>query len=85
MSLAERIAKSERPDRLTDVRSRVQERLVESLGPRLYDPSLSEQQVQVLVHARVLELLAARPMPAAPRPPKRVKVPPTPNPDSVKQ
>ena len=32
MSLAERLAKAERPDRIDEVRVRIQERLVEVLG-----------------------------------------------------
>jgi pilus assembly protein CpaF len=57
MSLAERLARSERPDRMTEVRTRLQTRLVETLGPRLYDATLSDREVQELVHAKVRELL----------------------------
>jgi pilus assembly protein CpaF len=57
MSLAERLAKTERPDRMTEVRTRLQNRLVETLGPRLYDATLSDREVQDLVHAKVRELL----------------------------
>jgi pilus assembly protein CpaF len=57
MSLAERLAKQERPDRTAEVRNRVQEKLVEALGPRLYDTSVSEGQLQQLVHERLRELL----------------------------
>lgn len=57
MSLAERLAKTERPDRVADVQARVQEKLVESLGPRLYDSAISEKEVESLVHERVRDLL----------------------------
>ena len=57
MSLAERLARTDRPDRLAEVRSRVQEQLVEALGPKLYDASLSDKQLQDLVHGKVRELL----------------------------
>jgi pilus assembly protein CpaF len=57
MSLADRLAKSQQRDRLADVRIRVQERLVEVLGPRLYDSSLSDTELEGLVHQRLRELL----------------------------
>jgi pilus assembly protein CpaF len=57
MSLAERFAQSERPDRVGEVRTRLQQRLVETLGPRLYDASLTEKQLQDLVFERLRELL----------------------------
>jgi pilus assembly protein CpaF len=57
VSLAERLARSDRPDRLAEVRSRIQEQLVQALGPKLYDASLSESQLQDLVHGKVRELL----------------------------
>jgi pilus assembly protein CpaF len=57
MSLADRLAKAQQRDRITDVRGRVQERLVESLGPRLYDASLSDNELEGLVHQRLRELL----------------------------
>jgi pilus assembly protein CpaF len=63
VSLAERLAKSERPDRLTEVRARVQTALVDGLGPKLYDVSLSEKELQTLVHARLRELLDAEQTP----------------------
>ena len=40
MSLADRLQKAQQKDRIAEVRIRVQERLVESLGPRLYDATL---------------------------------------------
>jgi pilus assembly protein CpaF len=57
MSLADRLAKAQQRDRISEVRSRVQERLVESLGPRLYDASLSDNELEGLVHQRLRELL----------------------------
>jgi pilus assembly protein CpaF len=57
MSLAERLSKIERPDRTAEVRNRVQGRLVESLGPKLYDATLSDKDLQELVHSRLRELL----------------------------
>src|SRR6266498_2980116 len=52
MSLADRLQKSQQRDRISEVRARVQERLVEVLGPRLYDSEL-----EGLVHQRLRELL----------------------------
>ncbi|MFN2526084.1 MAG: CpaF family protein [Actinomycetota bacterium] len=57
MSLAERLARQGRPDRLEEVRARIQEGLVEGLGPRLYDTSLSEAQLEELVTQRLRELI----------------------------
>jgi pilus assembly protein CpaF len=57
MSLADRLAKSQQRDRITEVRIRVQERLVEVLGPRLYDSTLSDTELEGLVHQRLRELL----------------------------
>ena len=57
MSLADRLAKAQQRDRIADVRARVQERLVESLGPRLYDATLSDTELEGLVHQRLRELL----------------------------
>src|SRR6058998_1631023 len=57
MSLADRLAKAQQRDRISEVRQRVQERLVESLGPRLYDASLSDTELEGLVHQRLRELL----------------------------
>ena len=51
---------SRRPSRRTgspSVRLRVQERLVEVLGPRLYDSTLSDNELEGLVHQRLRELL----------------------------
>ncbi len=57
MSLADRLAKAQQRDRIADIRIRVQERLVEVLGPRLYDASLSDTELEGLVHQRLRELL----------------------------
>jgi pilus assembly protein CpaF len=57
MSLADRLAKAQQKDRISEVRARVQERLVESLGPRLYDATLSDSELEGLVHQRLRELL----------------------------
>jgi len=57
VSLAERLARVDRPDKLEEVRTRVQERLVEVLGPKLYDSSLLDREVQELVHSQVRDLL----------------------------
>jgi pilus assembly protein CpaF len=57
MSLADRLANASPKDRIAETRNRVQERLVETLGPRLYDSTLSDTQVEGLVHQRLRELL----------------------------
>ena len=57
MSLAERLSKIDRPDRTAEVRNRVQGQLVESLGAKLYDATLSDKDLQELVHGRLRELL----------------------------
>jgi pilus assembly protein CpaF len=57
MSLAERLARSEKPDKLEEVRSRLQLRLVEALGPKLYDATTSDRDLQEMVHRRLKELL----------------------------
>jgi pilus assembly protein CpaF len=63
MSLADRLAKAQQRDRLSDVRARVQERLVEVLGPRLYDSTLSDTELEGLVHQRLRELLDGEDVP----------------------
>jgi pilus assembly protein CpaF len=57
VSLAERLAKVDRPDRVGEVRARVQAELVDGLGPKLYGAGLSDKELQDLVHQRVRELL----------------------------
>jgi pilus assembly protein CpaF len=63
MSLAERLSKQERPDRIAEVRDRVQDQLVEALGARLYDDALSDIELRKLVHARINDLLAEEEVP----------------------
>jgi pilus assembly protein CpaF len=63
MSLAERLSKEERPDRTAEVRDRVQDRLVEALGARLYDDALPDAELRRLVHGRLNELLAEEEIP----------------------
>jgi pilus assembly protein CpaF len=57
VSLAERLAKTDRPDRLDEVRTRVQGQLIEAVGPKLYDTSMSELDLQDLVQRRLREIL----------------------------
>ena len=57
MSLADRLAKAQQRDRIAEIRIKVQERLVEVLGPRLYDATLSDTELEGLVHQRLRELL----------------------------
>ncbi len=57
MSISQRLGRIDRPDRTVEVRDRVQIRLVESLGPKLYDAELSEHALEELVHDRLRELL----------------------------
>jgi pilus assembly protein CpaF len=57
MSLADRLAKGQQRDRIAEIRMHVQERLVEVLGPRLYDASMSDTELEGLVHQRLRELL----------------------------
>src|SRR3989449_889594 len=57
MSLADGLAKAQQKDRIAEVRIRVQERLVAVLGPRLYDSTLSDNELEGLVHQRLRELL----------------------------
>src|SRR5207247_9333433 len=57
LSLAERLAKSERPDRIGEVQTRVQTALVEGLGPKLYDSTMSDAELQRIVHRRITQLL----------------------------
>ena len=57
MSLADRLAKAQQKDRIGEIRVRVQERLVEVLGPSLYDATMSDTELEGLVHQRLRELL----------------------------
>ena len=67
MSLAERLAQNERPDRVAEVRARIQRRMVEVLGPTLYDSTISEREMRELVHRRLNELLVADETPLSAR------------------
>src|SRR6266550_4463605 len=62
MSLAERL-KTDRPDRMAQVRTRVQAKLVEALGPKLFDSAVSERSLQDLVHGRLRDLLEQEEIP----------------------
>jgi pilus assembly protein CpaF len=62
MSLADRLANATPNDRvaqtrIAETRNRVQDRLVETLGPRLYDATLSDSQLEGLVQQHLRELL----------------------------
>jgi len=59
MSLAERLAKTDKPNKTSEAQLQIQTRLVEVLGPRLYDSSMSEKDLSDLVHSRLRELLEA--------------------------
>jgi pilus assembly protein CpaF len=63
VSLAERLSREERPDRSVEVRDRVQERLVEVLGARLYDDAMSDGDLRRLVDTRLRELLGEEQVP----------------------
>jgi pilus assembly protein CpaF len=63
VSLAERLSREERPDRSVEVRDRVQERLVEVLGARLYDDAMSDVDLRRLVDTRLRELLGEEQVP----------------------
>jgi pilus assembly protein CpaF len=57
MSLADRLARAQRPDQIAEFREQLQSRLIEVLGPRLYDSTVSEEELSELVHKRLRELL----------------------------
>jgi len=63
MSLAERLSRQELPDRSAEVRDRVQERLIEVLGARLYDEAMSDMELRRLVDGNLRELLDEEEMP----------------------
>ena len=64
MSLAERLARStQSSDRATEVRDRVQAKLVEGLGPRLNDSAVSEKELEGLVHEQLRDLLEREEVP----------------------
>jgi pilus assembly protein CpaF len=57
VSLAERLGKAGRPDKAQEIQNRLQAKLVESLGPKLTDTTMSERELQDLVHRRLRELM----------------------------
>jgi pilus assembly protein CpaF len=57
MSLAERLARTTDTDRLTSVRDQIQARLIDVLGPLLYDSRVNEKELESLVQDRLRELL----------------------------
>jgi pilus assembly protein CpaF len=63
MSLAERLARTQGSDRLTSVRDQIQARLIEVLGPLLYDSRVDERELESLVQDRLRELLAEEGVP----------------------
>jgi pilus assembly protein CpaF len=63
MSLAERLTKQEVPDRIVEVRERLQEQLVEALGARLYQDDPSDTELRKLVNARLQDLLVEEDVP----------------------
>jgi pilus assembly protein CpaF len=67
MSLAERLAQTERPDRVAEVRARIQRQMIEALGPSLYDSTVSEHEMRDLLHRRLSELLDADDTPLSAR------------------
>jgi len=67
MSLAERLAQTERPDRVAEVRARIQRQMIEALGPSLYDSTVSELEMRDLLHRRLGELLDADSTPLSAR------------------
>ena len=67
MSLAERLAQTERPDRVAEVRARIQRQMIEALGPSLYDSTVSEHEMRDLLHRRLGELLDADDTPLSAR------------------
>jgi pilus assembly protein CpaF len=69
MSLADRLAESGRPeraDRTAQVRARMQSKLIEGLGPKLYESSLSEAELRELVQRSLREYLEAEETPLSP-------------------
>ena len=58
MSLAERLARTTtNSDRLTAVRDQIQARLIDVLGPLLYDSRVNERELEGMVQDRLRELL----------------------------
>jgi pilus assembly protein CpaF len=63
MSITERLSRQEQPDRSAEVRDRIQERLVEVLGARLYDDAMTDGDLRRMVDRRLRELLAEEEIP----------------------
>ena len=59
MSLAERLAKADAPNRIDEVATRLQGKLIDALGPRIYDSTISEKELKELVHTRLREVIDA--------------------------
>ena len=57
MSLAERLARTTDTDRMTSVRDQIQARLIDVLGPLLYDSRVNEKELESMVQDRLRELL----------------------------
>jgi pilus assembly protein CpaF len=57
MSLAERLARTTDADRMTSVRDQIQARLIDVLGPLLYDSRVNEAELESMVQDRLRELL----------------------------
>ncbi len=58
MSLAERLARTTDTDRMTSVRDQIQARLIDVLGPLLYDSRVNEKELESMVQDRLRELLS---------------------------
>jgi pilus assembly protein CpaF len=63
MSLANRLSRQQTPDRAIEVRDRLQERLIELLGARLYDDAMSDADLRRLVDSRLRQLLEEEEVP----------------------
>jgi pilus assembly protein CpaF len=57
VSLAERLAQTEKPTKGSALRARIKGKLVHSLGPKLYDKSISENELEDLVHEKLQQLI----------------------------
>ena len=57
MSLVERLARGPGSDRAAEIRDRIQGKLIESLGPRLYESGASEKELEGLVNDKLRDLL----------------------------
>ena len=64
-NLTDRLARSDRPNKIEEVIANLQARLIEVVGPRLYDATLSEAEVVDLVRQRLRDLLEEETTPLA--------------------